>query len=368
MNPSRSYLRGILTVVTVVLASAALVVAGARSNPGPPRAAQDLGDQAETLGRFQLVERSGRSVTESDLMDRVCIVSFIFTRCQLSCPRISSVMKSLQERLQGSPVLLVSLSVDPEHDTPQILEAYARSFKADPARWWFLTGPRPEIYELIQRRFRLSVSENPVPDPDGRSEAIAHSDRLALVERGRIVGLFDSSEATALNSLVSKARLRAAPAWVRTLPSLNASLNGLCAVFLVLGWLQIRRGVPGSQAPLLSQPRVRGHITCMILAVITSAVFLGCYLVYHYQAGSVPFEGQGLVRYAYFTVLLSHTVLATFGVVPLVILTLLRAWRRDFARHRSIAAVTFPIWLYVSVTGVMIYWMLYQMPVPIPWR
>jgi protein SCO1/2/putative membrane protein len=100
----------------------------------------------------------------------------------------------------------------------------------------------------------------------------------------------------------------------------------------------------------------------MSLAVVTSAVFLGCYLVYHYHARSVPFQGQGPVRLVYFTVLLSHTILATLGVVPLVCLTLLRAIRGDYARHASIAAMTFPIWLYVSVTGVVIYLMLYQMP------
>jgi protein SCO1/2/putative membrane protein len=101
----------------------------------------------------------------------------------------------------------------------------------------------------------------------------------------------------------------------------------------------------------------------MSLAVFTSAVFLACYLVYHYHAGSVPFQGHGPVRLVYFTILLSHTILATFGVVPLVCLTLFRAIRGDYAHHVSIAAVTFPIWLYVSVTGVIIYLMLYQMPV-----
>ena len=167
MNVSRSYRRGILIVVFTVLASAAVVLAAARSGAVPPRAAQDLGDQGEKLGAFELVERSGRQISEADFADRVCIVSFIFTRCQLSCPRITSVMKSLQARLEGSDVLLVSLSVDPEHDTPQVLAEYARRFEAEPERWWFLTGSRPLIYDLIQRRFKLSVMENPAPEADG---------------------------------------------------------------------------------------------------------------------------------------------------------------------------------------------------------
>ncbi|MBV8129343.1 MAG: DUF420 domain-containing protein, partial [Planctomycetaceae bacterium] len=362
-------------VVFTVLASAAVVLAAARSGAVPPRAAQDLGDQAEKLGAFELVERSGRQISEADFADRVCIVSFIFTRCQLSCPRITSVMKSLQARLEGSDVLLVSLSVDPEHDTPQVLAEYARRFEAEPKRWWFLTGSRPLIYNLIQRRFKLSVMENPAPEAGGKAEAIAHSDRLALVDRGRVVGLFDSNEPAALGTLVDQARRRALPDWVRALPTVNASLNALCALFLMAGWSLIRSrdAMPGSparpdakafaSASMLQVPRVRGHIVCMVFAVFTSTIFLVCYLVYHYYAGSVPFRGQGPTRWLYFTVLISHTFLATLGVVPLVFLTLLRALQRDFSRHRLIAATTFPIWVYVSVTGVLIYLMLYHLPI-----
>ncbi len=356
-----------------MLASAIVAGVGVRSGQ-PPRAAQDLGNLAEPLGTFQLVERSGRPVTERDLADRVCIVSFIFTRCQLSCPRISSIMKSLQEKLEGSSVLLVSLSVDPEHDTPRVLDEYARRYGAFPDRWWFLTGPRAVIYDLIQRRFKLSVMPNPSPAPDSGAEAIAHSDRLALVEHGRVVGLFDSNDPSALEALVSRARRGAIPGWVRSLPTVNASLNALCACLLVLGWSLIRGSFSsgkseslttvgaGSTGALLHVPRVVGHRLCMSLAVVTSAVFLVCYLVYHYQAGSVHFPGAGPSRLFYFTILISHTVLATFGVVPLVFLTLIRALRGDFVRHRSIAATTFPIWLYVSITGVVIYLMLYHLP------
>jgi len=372
MNVSRSYRRGILIVLFTVLASAAVALAGARPHAVPPRAAQDLGGQAEKLEPFELVERSGRKISEADFADRVCIFSFIFTRCQLSCPRISSVMKSLQPRLEGSDVLLVSLSVDPEHDQPEVLAGYARGFEADPQRWWFLTGSRPVIYDMIQRRFKLSVMENPTPGADIKTEAIAHSDRLALVDRGRVVGLFDSNEPAALNALVEQAKRLALPGWVRALPTVNASLNALCALFLVVGWsfIRSRDATPGfpaamavASAPVLQVPRVRGHVVCMLLAVLTSAIFLGCYLVYHYQAGSMPFRGQGPIRWVYFTVLISHTLLATLGVVPLVFLTLLRALQGNFSSHRIIAATTFPIWVYVSVTGVLIYLMLYHLPV-----
>jgi len=189
--------------------------------------------------------------------------------------------------------------------------------------------------------------------------------------------LFDSdtNEPAAIGSLVEQAKRRALPGWIRALPTVNASLNALCALFLIVGWsfIRSRDAVPGcpsrsdakalASASVLQVPRVRGHIVCMVLAVLTSAIFLGFYLVYHYHAGSMPFRGQGPIRWLYFTVLISHTFLATLGVVPLVFLTLLRALQRDFSRHRLIAATTFPIWVYVSVTGVLIYLMLYHLPV-----
>ncbi len=159
------------------------------------------------------------------------------------------------------------------------------------------------------------------------------------------------------------------------MPTVNASLNALCAVLLLAGWITIRhRPSPSSirlvvaasakfGSLLLNQPAVRGHVVCMLLAVATSALFLVSYLVYHYHAGSVSFRSGGSLRLVYFTILLSHTVLATFGVVPLVVLTLTRALRREFAKHGRIAQITYPIWLYVSVTGVVIYLMLYHLPV-----
>ena len=243
MSVSRSYRRGILVVVNTILVSAILSLIAARGGQSP-RAARTFGDQAMELGRFRLEERSGRTVTQDDMADRVWIGSFIFTRCPLSCPRISSVMKGLQEKLAGSHVLLVSLSVDPNHDTPAVLADYARRFGADADRWWFLTGDRASIYELIRDRFKLTVMENPATNPASPGESILHSDRLALVDRGRIIGLFDSNDSAAIDSLLAQARRRATPEWIRGLPSVNASLNALCALFLVLGWILIREKAP----------------------------------------------------------------------------------------------------------------------------
>lgn len=135
---------------------------------------------------------------------------------------------------------------------------------------------------------------------------------------------------------------------VRDLPTLNAILNALSAGFLLLGYVLIRQG------------RREAHKRAMLAAVTCSAVFLTSYLVYHAQVGSVRFAGTGPIRTVYFAILLSHTVLAVV-ILPLVLVTLRRGLSGDFARHRAIARITFPIWAYVSVTGVVVYWMLYRL-------
>ena len=172
-----------------------------------PRAAQDLGDQAMELGNFRFQERSGRTVTQADLADRVWVGSFIFTRCPLSCPRISSVMKGLQEKLGGHPRSCSSACRSIPTMTRRPCSPTTRGrFGADADRWWFLTGDRASIYELIRDKFKLTVMENPAADPEGQGESISHSDRLALVDRGRVVGLFDSNDPAAIDSLVAQAR------------------------------------------------------------------------------------------------------------------------------------------------------------------
>jgi protein SCO1/2/putative membrane protein len=353
-----SYRLGVVIVLTTVLGSALLYLALDTTRGvgvAQRQSADNLEDAALAIGKFRLTERSGNTITDADLADRVWVASFIFTHCPLSCPRITSVMKSIQAKLVGTKVQLVSISVDPDRDTSQALEDYARRFAADPDRWWFLTGPKNDLVRLIRERFKLGLSVTTGGALQGGGEAITHSDRLVLVDHGnRIVGYFDSTDPVKIASLVAQAKRRdcRAVAWVRRLPLVNASLNGACTLLLLLGWRLIRGG------------KVRGHATVMVLAVVTSAVFLISYLVYHYQAGSTPFRGVGASRLIYFTILLSHTILATFGVVPLLALTLILAARRHFDRHARIAKVTLPIWLYVSITGVIVYVMLYQLTGP----
>jgi len=135
---------------------------------------------------------------------------------------------------------------------------------------------------------------------------------------------------------------------VSDLPAVNATLNAVAAVLLATGWILIRRG------------RFRAHRAVMITAFCTSVLFLISYLTYHAHIGSKHFPGTGAIRVVYFTILLTHTVLAA-AIVPLVLVTLSRGLSARYDRHRAIARWTLPLWMYVSVTGVVVYYMLYQM-------
>lgn len=134
---------------------------------------------------------------------------------------------------------------------------------------------------------------------------------------------------------------------VSDLPALNAALNAVAATLLVTGYILIRRG------------RIEQHRRVMLAAFGTSALFLISYVIYHANAGSRPFTGQGPIRLVYFTILITHVILAA-AILPLALITLNHALRRRFERHVPIARWTLPIWLYVSVTGVLVYLMLYQ--------
>lgn len=135
---------------------------------------------------------------------------------------------------------------------------------------------------------------------------------------------------------------------ITDLPALNASLNALASVFLVIGYALIRNG------------RRDAHKRCMLMALTTSALFLISYVIYHANAGSVRFGGTGAIRVVYFAVLIPHVILAA-TILPLALITTGRGLRGDYARHVRIARWTLPLWLYVSVTGVIVYAMLYHL-------
>jgi protein SCO1/2/putative membrane protein len=307
-------------------------------------------------------------------------------------------MQLLQDRLRGLDVRLVSFSVDPENDTPEVLRNYAAFYKADPERWWFLTGDKDVIYRLIRRSFRMIVDEDPKQSPGFE---VIHSTEIMYVDaagvvRGRynaqndvamaklrrvVLGKSDPQDDSIIREGVANERrqaelqrqaeqaaerrmqeedaaaaLASVPAWVLRLPAVNASLNGLATVLLLAGWV------------LIKSRRPRAHKAVMLTAFAVSAAFLACYLIYHFQlhhytgSGSRRFQGHGAIRVVYFPLLASHILLA-FGVAIMAPLTIYRGLRNQLERHRRLARVTFPIWLYVSVTGVIIYFLLYHWPV-----
>lgn len=135
--------------------------------------------------------------------------------------------------------------------------------------------------------------------------------------------------------------------WVRALPSVNASLNALSGVLLLIGWR------------LILQKRIEAHRRAMLAACTTSTLFLISYLVYHANAGATKFAGTGWTRPVYFTILISHTILAT-AILPLVIVTVWNGLKMRVPRHRRVAKWTLPLWLYVSATGVLVYLFLYH--------
>ncbi len=132
------------------------------------------------------------------------------------------------------------------------------------------------------------------------------------------------------------------------LPEINATLNGLSGLFLIVGYVLIR------------QRKITAHKSCMLTAFVLSSLFLITYLIHHYQVGSVPFEGQGWLRVLYFSLLIPHVVLAAV-VAPLALTTIHKGWKSRFDKHVRIARWTLPIWLFVSVSGVLVYVMLYHL-------
>ena len=298
---------------------------------------------------FVLTSQTGATFDSKTLEGKIWVADFFFTTCMGPCPRMSAQMHSVQKRIADLPdVRLVSFSVDPQHDTPTVLAAYAQRFRADPSRWYMLTGSPATLNTLDRDAFKMG-------NVDG---TFTHSTLFALVDRsGLIRGYFHTEEGATLDPLIAAihglevGQVSTPAAGLQTrssLPLVNAILNGTAAVLLVWGYTLIRRG------------RKRTHRNVMLAAFTVSTIFLICYLIYHAQAGVVRFAGTGPIRTLYFAILITHTLLAA-DVPPLAIVTLSRGLRSRFDRHRAIARWTLPIWLYVSVTGVVVYWMLYRM-------
>lgn len=341
------YLRGLILVGALFTASAILCFGSGAGSPAQLSGSQLL--TGKSIAPFELTRENGAMLSSESLKNQVWLAAFTFTRCPSSCPRISTTLKGIQSGLGSSGVKIVSISVDPKFDTPEVLKTYAEKFGADPARWWFLTGPETEIYQLIQKSFMLPVAAATPEQQKEGAESVAHSERIALIDKDlQLVRLFDSNSPDEIKSLIAEAKRRDLSGWIKLLPKLNATLNATSFLFLMTGWFLIRRG------------RWRAHAFMMLTCLAISGAFLASYLTYHFFAGTLRFPGTGPVRSLYLSILLSHTILAV-ALVPMIGLSVLRAIRKDFTGHKKIAQVTFPIWVYISITGVVIYLMLYQM-------
>ena len=190
LTPRRSLLWGLLILTLIVVAAAALL---RLRRPEPPPV---LG----SVPAFTLVNRDGRTIRRADLAGSPWIANFIFTRCPASCPMMTSRMARLERELpRDLEMRLVSISVDPEHDTPEVLQRYAASFKA-PARWLFLTGDGGQIYRLSKEGFKLGVDA--APSGAKTAEPILHSTRFVLVDgEGRIRGYYDAFDKESMKGL-----------------------------------------------------------------------------------------------------------------------------------------------------------------------
>jgi len=344
------------------------------------------------IENFELTECRGRTVTKRDLLGQPWLACFVFTQCAGPCPLVSARMQELQQATRGLPIRLVTLTVDPENDTPEVLRRYADQLGADPDRWWFLTGDKAAIHRLIRRSFRMIVQE---VDPDQRIPGfqVEHSIEIMHVNadgvvvgrylarnevhmarlRKVVLGEMTADEAQRLNAadLLADSPTAATgpaedddlpplaadgpiPAWLSRLPAINAGLNALAMILLLAGLMFIRRRL------------VQAHKLAMLMAFVTSSLFLATYLVYHFGlhhytgASSRRFAGPSAVRPVYYSLLVTHVLLAA-AVPVLALVTIFRGMTGQWERHRRIARVTLPIWLYVSVTGVIIYWMLYHL-------
>jgi protein SCO1/2 len=312
-----------------------------------------LAPQPLAVGPFALTERSGDTFTPEQLRGKVWVAHFFFTTCPGPCVKTMPAMQRLQEAFKGKrDVALVSITVRSSHDTMELLRDYADAKQADKDQWLFLTGAEPEVHRIIARCFYKAV-EKQIANPKEPDNDVTHSSDLLLIDRdGYIRGYVDGRDPAAVAALIGRMRSLAGEKYLQ--PAVNAGLNGVCALLLVLGYVAIRRR------------HETLHIAAMLGALGVSAVFLASYLYFHFvvmQAQPTRFPGEGWPRTLYFAVLLSHTVLAVV-VAPLALYVAYQGLRDRRLRHVRLARWTLPIWLYVSVTGVVVYVMLYQLYPP----
>ena len=311
------------------------------------------------VGEFSLLAQDGATKTRDDLLGEPWLFMSFFTRCAGPCPQMTTQMRAAQDELKGIPCALVSLSVDPGFDTPEVLSRYAEDWGADTDRWTFLTGDEEEIYILMRESFSLGVARLREEDIEMGMQ-VTHASRLVTVDaEGRIRGYYDGETEEGRLAAVERVKSLAREAGLSTspFPVINASLNSLAALLLLAGWIVIRR--PGARSDQAARDR---HANLMRAAFGVSAAFLASYLWYHFvvvpELGHLGFRGTGGMRTAYFALLISHIILAVVNL-PVILRVLWLAHKERWEEHRKLAKLAWPVWMYVSVTGVVVYLALY---------
>ncbi len=383
----------VIWVAMVAACSAMIIWSWVRFAPGSHRSARhdQSADDREAASfnvaapHITLTDQDGRPFDSDSLRGRLWAVDFIFTNCAGPCPIMTGNLRSLQETIDpSSDTHFVSVTCDPWRDDPATLRKYAESYGADLSRWTFVTGDFAEIQKCA--RELLLTTENPRQAAEERATGeaggvesgdpgtsvgmeaphtgpIVHSTRIVLIDRaGMVHDWYIGTDPDDMKRLVadvrslSAARInsRADASILTMLPGVNASLNGLAAALLLIGRWLIHKG------------RRVAHQRTMIAAFFTSVIFLVCYIAYHWLrrqatgAAHSTWEVDGVIRWVYYFILITHVVLA--AAVPfLAIRTLWLAAAGRFDVHRRLARVTWPIWMYVSLTGVLVYVMLYQL-------
>lgn len=396
---------------------------------------------------FTLVNQNGEQVTAETLAGRQYVIGYIFTRCQYHCPDLLRRMRDVREQLGDFDGRLVTVTVDPEYDTPEKMAKHAEiyAFDVPTDNWQFLTGEPEELLKIIRFGSQQLPSEPPTIE-DSIGPEVAHSLSLMHVGAdGQLKGAYDyrseddvrqlrrvlrgDAETSEMNAIRPPLKemvpveggtpsretdpqptgdatgavsdqntpidgiaaiwpvafqpvraesgekdnaagldvgqrlvagrtddpLAGLPAWARKLPAVNAGLNAVATLLLVAGFAAIKSN------------NAHRHRNLMVAAVFVSAAFLASYLTYHWALGAYttshgrPFTGTGWARPLYYSILITHVLLA-IAVPVLVAIALWRAYTKQWQAHKRITRWTYPIWLYVSVTGVVIYGMLYHWP------
>lgn len=372
---------GVLVALVVSLFACSSGAAyGQELSEGTP--APDSDARFYEVPKFAFTDRGGETVTLEHLLGQPWIAIPFFVQCAGPCPSITrDIAERLIPLLEGTSIKVVSFSIDPSIDTPEKLDEYVKLFGADDGRWLFLRNDSEEaMHRFLNEGLKVPVQRD--EDAESPGLAIVHGTRMPVIDAvGRIAGWYelrdpsvgergipiDEAELILAGQyalIAARARALAGLEYVWPLrepsriPLVNASLNGTAFVLLIAGFVAIRRG------------RREAHARLMRAAFLVSAAFLGFYLYYHtvvlpLSGGPTKYNGVGAAKVAYLLMLLSHIVLAVVNL-PMVLRVLWLAHKGDWERHKRLARWTFPIWVYVSLTGVMVYLVLYPFNPPMP--